>query len=159
MTAMMGSARGQTDVNVELLEMSRTRARGIVLITAAVLLGACTVGTSPSPSTAPSRSTNVVVTFRVIDQEFRVELTDPKDVEAARRLLRGEEAPRIPNGIVVRGNPGVNTGYSWHIDPASIEFADVTTEVCDGLPSDVEANAITFDRYCPWQAEVIEIAE
>jgi hypothetical protein len=53
----------------------------------------------------------------------------------------------------------VNTGYSWHIDPASVEFADVTTEVCDGLPSHVEANTITSDRYCPWQAEVIEIAE
>ena len=34
-----------------------------------------------------------------------------------------------------------------------------TTEVCDGLPSDVEANVITFDRYCPWQAEVIDVAE
>ena len=141
--------------------MSRSRARGIVLTPAAVLLVGCTVGASPSPSpsTAPSRSTNVVVTFRVIDQEFRVELTDPRDVEVARRLLRGEEAPRIPNGIVVRGDPGVNTGYSWYIDPASLEFADVTTEVCDGLPSDVEANVITSDRYCPWQAEVIEIAE
>lgn len=141
--------------------MSRSRAGGIVLTPAAVLLVACAAGASvsPSPSTAPSRSTGVVVTFRVIGQEFRVELTDPNDVEVAHRLLRGDEAPRIPNGIVVRGDPGVNTGYSWHIDPASLEFADVTTEVCDGLPSDVEANSITSDRYCPWQAEVIEIAE
>jgi hypothetical protein len=87
--------------------MSRSRAQGIVLCSAAVLLGACAVGASPSPSpsTAPSQPTSVVVTFRVIDQEFRVELTDPTDVDVARRLLRGEEAPRIPNGIVVRGAP------------------------------------------------------
>jgi hypothetical protein len=141
--------------------MNWSRARGIALTPAAVLLVACTVevSPSPSPSTAPSRSTSVVVTFRVIDEDFRVELTDSNDVEVARRLLRGEEAPRIPNGVVIRGDTSVNTGYSWHIDPASLEFADVTTEVCDGLPSDVEANVITSDRYCPWQAEVIEIGE
>jgi hypothetical protein len=99
------------------------------------------------------------VTFRVVEQEYKIELTDPADVEIARTLLRGEVAPGIPNGIVVRGDPGVNTGYTWHIDPASLEFADVTTEVCDGLPSDVEANTITSDHYCPWQAKVVKIAE
>lgn len=125
-----------------------------------MVIAACTGGASPSPgpSTAPSASAGVLVTFQVVDQAFRIELTDPADIEIARRLLSGEEAPGIPNGIVVRGDPGVNTGYSWHIDPDSVEFADVTTEVCDGLPSDVEAHVITSDRYCPWQAEVVEIA-
>jgi len=103
--------------------------------------------------------TGVVVTFRVVGQEYRIELTDPVDIEIARKLLRGEVAPTIPNGIVVRGDPGVNTGYTWHIDPASVEFADVTTEACDGLPSDVEANLMTSDRYCPWQAKVVKITE
>lgn len=147
--------------------MSRSRIRGCVLISAALVFAACGVGANPSPSPsaapsaspAPSASSGVVVTFRVVDQEYRIGLTDPADIEIARKLLRGEVAPGIPNGIVVRGDPGVNTGYTWHIDPASVEFADVTTEVCDGLPSDVEANTITSDRYCPWQAKVIKIAE
>jgi len=146
--------------------MSRSRIRGFALISAASLFAACTIGASPSPSPGPSPApsaspapTGVVVTFRVIDQEYRIELTDPADIEIARKLLRGEVAPAIPNGIVVRGDPGVNTGYTWHIDPASLEFADVTTEVCDGLPSDVEANTITSDHYCPWQAKVVKIAE
>jgi hypothetical protein len=146
--------------------MSRSRIRGFALISAASLFAACTIGASPSPSPGPSPApsaspapTGVVVTFRVIDQEYRIELTDPADIEIARKLLRGEVAPAIPNGIVVRGDPSVNTGYTWHIDPASLEFADVTTEVCDGLPSDVEANTITSDHYCPWQAKVVKIAE
>jgi hypothetical protein len=148
--------------------MRRSRNRGLALIPAALLLAGCATSASPSPtptqrpSPAPSASpapTGVVVTFRVIDQEYRIGLTDPADIEIARKLLRGEQAPGIPNGIVVRGDPGVNTGYTWHIDPASVEFADVTTEVCDGLPSDVEANTITSDHYCPWQARVIKIAE
>ncbi len=67
------------------------------------------------------------------------------------------EAPGIPNGRVVRGDPEVNVGYSWHIDPASLEFVDATIEVCDGRPSDVEQGLITSDRYCPWSAKVIQV--
>lgn len=116
---------------------------------------------SVAPTAAPSGSTGrVVVTFLVAgEEEYRIELTDPADLDIARRLLAGEEAPGIPNGIVVRGDPGVNTGYSWHIDPDTLEFADLTVEVCDGRPSDVEANQITSDRYCPWDAKVIRIEE
>ena len=110
-------------------------------------------------SAAPSGAAGVVVTFQVVDEQYRIELTDAADVEIARRLLAGQEAPTIPNGIVIRGDPGVNTGYTWHIDPASVEFADVTVEVCDGKPSDVENGVITSDRYCPWSAKVIAIDE
>lgn len=102
----------------------------------------------------------VVVTFRVADvEEYRIRLTHPADIEIARKLLAGEEAPRIPNDVVIRGDPDVNTGCTWHIDPESAEFADFTVEVCDGLPSDVEKGIITSDRYCPWSAEVIAIDE
>jgi hypothetical protein len=143
-----------------------------VLLTLA--LAACSGGgATPSPSAAapsppasaapsgaaPSGSAGVVVTFQVVGEQYRIELTDAADIEIARRLLAGQEAPAIPNGLVVRGDPSVNTGYTWHIDPASVEFADSTIEVCDGLPSDVEKNVITSDRYCPWSAKVIAIDE
>ena len=102
----------------------------------------------------------VIVTFRVADKEqYKIQLTDPADIETARQLLAGEEAPKIPNGKVVFGDPGVNKGYSWHIDPETLEFADMTTEVCDGLPSDVEQGIITSEYYCPWVAEVIALDE
>lgn len=109
---------------------------------------------------ATPQKEGVVVTFRVADvEEYKIRLTDPADIEIARKLLAGEEAPSIPNGVVVRGDPDVNTGYTWYIDPESVEFADLTVEVCDGLPSDVEKGIITSDRYCPWSAEVIAIDE
>ena len=60
-------------------------------------------------------------------------------------------------GRVVRDDPGVNAPWSWHIDPATLEFADVTIEVCDGLPSYVEDETVTSADYCPWSAEVIAI--
>lgn len=119
-------------------------------------------GAASGTPAAPSQDggeRGVIVTFRVADaEEYRILLTDPEDIATAERLLAGEEAPSIPNGMIVRGGDGgVNTGYSWHIDPESLEFAEVTTEVCDGRPSYVEDGTLTGEWFCPWSAEVVEI--
>lgn len=143
---------------------------GVALVSLA--LAACTAQAPASPSPTPPAtpaptpvaspsappSGAVVVTFRVVDEEYRILLTDPADIDNARRLLAGEEAPAIPNGLIVRGDAGVNTGYSWHIDPASVEFADMTIELCDGVPSFVEDGTLEGDRFCPWAAEVVDIS-
>jgi hypothetical protein len=102
-----------------------------------------------------------IATFRVGEFEtYRIRLTEPDDIWIAHRWLAGELEPTpIPNGLVVRGETDVNEGYSWHIDPNDIEFADFTIELCDGLPSDVEAGTITSDRFCPWSAEIESIEE
>jgi hypothetical protein len=97
------------------------------------------------------------VTFRVGEEEYRILITDVADLDIAQQLLDGEEAPRIPNGKIVRGVTGINEGWSWSIDPATLEFADMTTEVCDGLPSYVEDGSLTGDYFCPWSAEVIDV--
>ena len=111
-----------------------------------------------APSGQPAPTPGVVVTVRVADaEEYRLRLTDPQDIGIAQKLLAGAAAPGIPNGRVVRGEADVNVGYSWHIDPASVEFSDTTTELCDGRPSDVEKRVITSDRYCPWSAKVVAI--
>jgi hypothetical protein len=117
-----------------------------------LLIAACGGGGNASPSAdAP-----VIVTFEVVDERYRVLLTEPADIDIARRLLAGEAVPSIPNGRVVR-ETGVNEGYSWSIDPKDIEFGDVTIEACDGLPSDVEMGIVTGDRYCPWSAVVLGV--
>ena len=38
---------------------------------------------------------------------------------------------------------------------------EITTEVCDGRPSDVEREGVSFGggRFCPWAARVISIDE
>ena len=87
----------------------------------------------------------MIATFQVGEESYRVEIIDPLQVRIARRLLAGKEAPSIPNGRIVRGETGVNTGWSWHIDPTDFEFADLTIELCDGLPSYVEDGSLTGD--------------
>ena len=132
------------------------RSTALLAIVAILTLAGCAgpQDASPVPSPAPA---GIVVTFEVNEGErFRVLLTDPADQAIANQLLAGVDGPDIPNGRIVR-ETGVNEGWSWSLDPGDFEFADVTTEVCDGQPSDVESGTLTSDRYCPWSARVVEI--
>lgn len=124
----------------------------LALLAGGAVLGCASGELAPTePSADP-----IVVTFEVEDETFRVLLIDPADIAVAHRLRGGEDVPSIPNGLVLR-RAGVNEGWSWSLDPGDFEFADVTMEVCDGLPSDVEAGLVTSDRYCPWSAVVVAI--
>src|SRR5262245_30095924 len=83
-------------------------------------------------STSPSSS--ATVTLAVANETFRVALTTPEQLAAARAAQAGGPA-RIPNGRIVAGTQ-VNAGWSWHLE--EVEFAAITIELCDGRPSDVE---------------------
>jgi hypothetical protein len=120
-------------------------------------LSACAGGGGTPAPVTPDPTAPVVVTFEVAGTErFKALLTHEDDIAIARRLLAGEDAPGIPNGRVIR-ETGVNTGWTWSMDPDDIDFAEVTIEVCDGIPSDVEAGVVTSDRYCPWSAQVVAV--
>ena len=102
----------------------------------------------------------MIVTLKVAgDQTYRILLTETDDIAIAYQLLSGEAGPGIPNGKVVRheGEDPINRGYTWSIDPEDFEWAGATIEVCDGIPSDVEAGVVTSDRYCPWSAKVTAV--
>ena len=106
----------------------------------------------------PSGPSSVaVVTFRVVNETFRVALTTPEQVAAARDAQAGGRA-RIPVGRIASGTQ-VNTGWSWHLQDVS--FAEATIEVCDGLPSHVEREGTAFGggRSCPWSAVITSIQE
>ena len=96
----------------------------------------------------------MIATFQVGDETYRVLIIDPAQLAIAQRLLEGKQAPSIPNGRIARGE-SINTGWSWHIDPRDFEFADMTIELCDGLPSYVEDGTLTGDRFCPWSATLV----
>ena len=124
--------------------MIRMPALAASAIVASVLLAGCA-------------AQNPVATFEVVDQTYKIELATPELVEHAQQLLDGEDVASIPNGLIVRDDPGVNAPWSWHIDPDSLEFADQTTEVCDGLPEYVEDGTLTSPYYCPWSAKIVSI--
>lgn len=146
--------------------MARLRLSSLAI--PAVLLAACSTA-APPRSAAPSQASatvaptssavpGVIVTLRVGDEEYRVLLTDEAEIAIARELAAGERDPLIPVGTIVRtDDDGVNTGYSWHIDPVTFEWAELTMEVCDGRPSYVEDGTLTSDFFCPWSAEVVSV--
>ncbi len=133
--------------------MNITR-RTIIVIAAVVVVVAAAAIAFAVASQGPR---NPVATFQVVDETYKIELATPELVAHAEALLAGESVSAIPNGIVVRDDAGPNAPWSWHIDPATLEFADMTIEVCDGLPSYVEDEIVTSDRFCPWSAKVIAI--
>ncbi|MBX3093443.1 MAG: hypothetical protein KF680_02715 [Cryobacterium sp.] len=119
-------------------------------------LGALTIGALAG--CVGGGSEHPVATFQVAgDETYRIELITPELEAHARGLLAGESLAAIPLGTVVRNDPGVNAPWSWHIDPATLEFAFVTIEVCDGIPSYVEDGIVTSPDFCPWSAKVIEV--
>ena len=128
---------------------SRLAALAVVAAAAGALLAGCTP--------AHPALKHPIATFQVAgDQTYKIELITPALVKHAEELLKGEQVAAIPLGRVVR-TPGINKPWSWHIDPKTLEFADVTIEVCDGLPSYVEDHTVTSPDYCPWSAKVIKI--
>jgi hypothetical protein len=140
-----------------------TGAAGAVAVLLAAVLGGCS-SPAPSPGESPPASgalpaAPAIVTFEVADQgSYSIELITDELIAHAAELQAGGEEGRIPSGRIVRdGDGGVNAPWSWHIDPESLEFVDMTTEVCDGLPEYVEDGTLTSDVYCPWSATVVDL--
>lgn len=91
-------------------------------------------------------------------QTFNIRLVDSGLIARANDLIGGSNQP-IVNGRLVRGDGGFNQPWSWHLAPESIEFADLTAEVCDGCPQMVEGNLDywidTVGRFCPWSSRIL----
>jgi hypothetical protein len=123
------------------------------LVSTALFCAAVAVACGDDSPTSPSPV--AVVTFSVGSEMFRVALTSADQVTAARAAQNGGRAA-LPTGRIVAGTQ-VNTGWSWHLE--DLTFAEVTIELCDGRPSDVERGGVQFGggRFCPWTAIVVRI--
>ena len=123
--------------------------RSLLVVALGLVAASCGSDSPTSPSTMAT------VTLAVGTETFRVALTTPEQVAAARAAQAGGRA-RIPNGRIVAGTQ-VNTGWTWHLE--DVAFAEATIELCDGRPSDVERQGPAFGggRFCPWRATVIRI--
>ena len=127
--------------------LRRAAVTAAVVVLAALSLASCGLGVQPT-----------VATFEIDGGEhYKIELATPELIGHAKRLLAGESLAAVPNGVVVHGDSGVNAPWSWHIDPESLEFSNLTTEGCDGTPQHVEDGIVTFDSFCPWSARVIAV--
>lgn len=106
-------------------------------------------------------SGGVYAAFRVTNEYFYASITDPTGIDQAIALWHGQSSAKIPIGNLVCQPVDWNCGWSWHLDPASVRFAEIATEVCDGRPSFVERNCSGFGagRFCPWAAVLVELRD
>lgn len=123
----------------------------LALIALTILTAACNDGVGVS--------TGGTFVVRVEGEEFRVRIDNALLATKARRMMVGAEDDQIITANLARGDGGFNTGYGWHMVPSSVSFADVTIELCDGRPSDVQADidywVDTVKRYCPWGGRIV----
>ncbi|HAX81598.1 MAG TPA: hypothetical protein DCY40_03385 [Actinobacteria bacterium] len=136
--------------------------RLIALAAAAVLVLVACGDDDAGTTTTTLPEGALIAEFQTPDGNFKVLLTGAA-AEQARTAFANGTQPGIPNGKILRGDGGVNTGHDWHLE--EVEFADMTIEVCDGTAAYIDtvgydewvANA--GDRYCPWGAQLVGIEE
>jgi hypothetical protein len=106
-------------------------------------------------------NTAVLARFDVVGEDFRVFVFNGVVVRQLLDLYYGVSNANIPIGPVGVG-PGLaghNLPWSWYL--SNPEMAEVTIELCDGRPSDIEADVngwiASVGSYCPWSAQLTEL--
>ena len=109
--------------------------------------------------------------FRFTDTDgqprFVIQLCDPDKITHARRILCREERSRIHvRGTVVKQPADYNPGWSYHLDPESIDFFEFAAEVCDASIHYVEEHldkvggaTLPGSRWCPWSSRLLDEVE
>ncbi len=130
--------------------MRRVAAIAFTLVVTALVLAP---GAVPAPA-----AKRALVTWEVTGERFRTYLLRPADVARVKDAIRLGESAGIPIGRIYRGTQ-VNVGHRWHL--RNVKLADATIELCDGRPSDLDADLSywvdTVKRYCPWGAEPVRL--
>ena len=103
------------------------------------------------------------MTFQVIDETYSIFITNKETIEQVFAVQRGESRATIPSGRIVSGSVPYNQPWSWHIDSEEVGMAEFTIELCDGKPSQVEANldywVDTVRFFCPWSAKIVKVED
>ncbi|PCC71516.1 hypothetical protein SAMN02745121_01061 [Nannocystis exedens] len=95
---------------------------------------------------------------------FVIELNDEAKIAHARKILSGEETHRIHiHGRIIKRPVPYNPGWSFHLDPLTIDFFEVAIEVCDASMQYVEDHLdeaggafLPGGHWCPWSSRLVD---
>jgi hypothetical protein len=134
----------------------------LFLLSLTCVLAACGGGGGDGGTPPPPPADTVTFAFRMQgagpEQEFRYATSSPAFIAKARAqlLLPVVGRHQFPIGPIAAGSGGVNLNWNWHF--TSLDFAEVSIELCDGTPAMVEANLPywlnTVKSFCPWAGYV-----
>ncbi len=101
-----------------------------------------------------------LIRFGIVSESLTAWVTNGPFIDRAKELLAtgGRQVPIF--GTLLDGR-ACDPQWTWHTDPQNVSFADAATELCDGLPSHIEADKTywleTVGSYCPWAAVVTAV--
>lgn len=136
---------------------------GWAVLAVSAVLSSCVEGDGGSNDTACGElpESGLYATFDNLGEKFCASLTHPQGMLQARNVWAGTSVATIPNAPLICTPAAWNKPWSWHMDTEDLHFAEVTAEVCDGMPSEVEANCGSFGagQYCPWDAVMVDLRD
>lgn len=96
-------------------------------------------------------------------KEFVIELIDEQKIAHAHRILSGEEKSRIHvHGRIVKKTASYNPGWTFHLDPTTIDFFELAIEVCDASMDYVQDHLdeacgafLPGCHWCPWSSRLV----
>jgi hypothetical protein len=147
------------------------RSMPIASILAASCGGGTPAATSPDPDAMPqsaavgpcaSRQGGAEIVVEVNGEAFRLWSESPSFIEHAAKLKASGKAGTAMFRVVLAGTD-CDPQWSWHVDAKEMAWPDVTMELCDGRPSDIERDVPRWiedvKSYCPWSARVRDVED
>lgn len=107
---------------------------------------------SCNDSTDPGNRARFVFRDPATNDVVRLEITNSAGLGQAEGLLSSGTA-MWALGTPRRGDGGFNAPWTWHIDPATVTFAEVTIEACQTAMSAIDDDLdywIGFGQVCIW---------
>jgi hypothetical protein len=99
-----------------------------------------------APTMGTAGTAFFVVGFPPEDWTFTIMLTDTATIQEATDIISGVQTEKVRvMGTIVKAPAFYNPPWSYHLDPASIQFFEVAVEVCDAHPLYVEQH---LDEVC-----------
>lgn len=109
-------------------------------------------------------SDTVYFRFSDGDKPFVIALSDPQKIAHARRVVSGDEELKVHvMGTIIESRVGYNPAWGYHLNPDTIDFFELATEVCDASTGFVEKNlgqlggaTLPGHHWCPWSSRLID---
>jgi hypothetical protein len=123
---------------------------GCLVVSCAILLTMGGCGGSNDSGTTSQNNPLFRLRPSTTPEPVHLEITDPLTIVDAEVLLQSGDA-RWATGIIRRGDGSFNAPWQWHLDPATIKFAEITIEACQAAPPYIEQTLdywLAFGRVC-----------
>jgi hypothetical protein len=96
-----------------------------------------------------------------VSKTFVIELINAARIDEARKIIDGKLKKGV-RGTVVPEAASYNRPWSWHLEPATISFFEMATEVCDcnvqyleDHLSEIGGAFLPHNNWCPWSSRLV----